>query len=29
MFDSANELHSLVKEGQDVVVNEDISLDGT
>ena len=29
MLDSANEIHSLVKEGQDVVVDEDISLDGT
>ena len=29
MSDSANEIHSLVKEGEDVVVDEDISLDGT
>ena len=29
MLDSANEKHSLVKEGQDVVVDEDVSLDGT
>ena len=29
MLDSANEVHSLVKEGQDVVVDEDISLDAT
>ena len=29
MLDSANEIHSLVKEGEDVVVDEDISLDGT
>ena len=29
MLDSANEIHSLVKEGQDVAVDEDISLDGT
>ena len=29
MLDSANEIHSLVNEGQDVVVDEDISLDGT
>ena len=28
-MDFANEIHSLVKEGQDVVVDEDISLDGT
>ena len=28
MLDSANEIHSLVKKGQDVVVDEDISLDG-
>ena len=29
MLNSANEKHSLVKEGQDVVVDEDVSLDGT
>ena len=29
MLASANEIHSLVKEGEDVVVDEDISLDGT
>ena len=29
MLDSANEIHSLVNEGQDVVVDENISLDGT
>ena len=28
MLDSANEIHSLVKKGQDVVVDENISLDG-
>ena len=27
MLDSANEIHSLVKEGQDIVVDKDISLD--
>ena len=26
MLDSANEIHSLVKEGQDIVVDKDISL---
>ena len=29
VFDSANEIHSLVKEGQDVVVDKDVSLDET
>ena len=29
MLDSANEIHSLVKEGEDVVADEDVSLDGT
>ena len=29
MLDSANEIHSLMKEGQDVVVDKEISLDGT
>ena len=29
MLDYANEIHSSVKEGQDVVVDEDKPLDGT
>ena len=29
MLDSANEIYSLAKEGQDVVVDKDISLDVT
>ena len=29
LLDSTNEIHSLVKEEQDVVVDEDVSLDGT
>ena len=29
MLDSTNETHSLVKEEQDVVVDEDVSVDGT
>ena len=29
MLDSANEIHGLVKEGEDVVLDEDVSLDGT
>ena len=28
MFDSANKTLSLIKEGQDVAVDEDVSLDG-
>ena len=29
VFNSASEIHSLVKEGQDVVVDEGVLLDGT
>ena len=28
VLDSANEIHSIVKEGHDLVINEDVSLDG-
>ena len=28
VLNSANEIHSIVKEGHDLVINEDVSLDG-
>ena len=28
VLDSANEIHSIVKEEHDLVINEDVSLDG-